>query len=101
MKKFLLLSLISVFCVCNLNAQKTFMELVSDVAYSMGVELPENVTEEQLLGYCNDVIKKHGVKKEETPATFSLRSVQPCDHDRFVNHPADRQHKGIINQNQR
>lgn len=85
MKKFLLLSLISVFCVCNLNAQKTFMELVSDVAYSMGVELPENVTEEQLLGYCNDVIKKHGVKKEETPATFSLRSVQPCDHDRFVN----------------
>lgn len=85
MKKFLLLSLISVFCVCNLNAQKTFMELVSDVAYSMGVELLENVTEEQLLGYCNDVIKKHGVKKEETPATFSLRSVQPSDHDRFVN----------------
>ena len=61
------------------------MELVSDVAYSMGVELPEGVTEEQLLDCCNDVIKKHGVKKEETPAPFSLRAVQASNHDRFVN----------------
>lgn len=53
MKKLLFLLLISLVCVFDLSAQKSFVEIAYEVAAKMGVDIPEGVTAEQLLECCN------------------------------------------------
>lgn len=79
MKKLLFLLLISLVCVFDLSAQKSFVEIAYDVAAKMGVDIPEGVTAEQLLECCNEAIEKFDVRKEKTPMTYALRRTTSLD----------------------